>query len=59
MNSRFFVLLGKRTLPVVAMTILCAGTLWAQPDGQMGPPDGPPPGELQQQQNRGPSLEKE
>jgi len=60
MNSGFFVLLGKRTLPVVTMTILCAGSLWAQPDGQMGPPpDGPQPGELQQQQSRGPSLEKE
>ena len=34
------------------------GALWAQPDASGGPPpDGPPPGEMQQ--DRGPSVDKE
>jgi Spy/CpxP family protein refolding chaperone len=50
---------ARRTLPMAVVLAAGCGALWAQPDGPMGPPpDGPPASELQQQQ-RGPSVERE
>ncbi|MGA2673519.1 MAG: Spy/CpxP family protein refolding chaperone [Terracidiphilus sp.] len=52
-------LLARRTLLMAGVLAASCGALWAQPDGPMGPPpDGSPPGEMQQQQ-RGPNVERE
>ena len=57
-NFKLFLPLARRTVPVFSVFIACCGAAWAQPDGPMGPPpDGPPPGQMEQA--HGPSVERE
>jgi hypothetical protein len=55
-----FMILTRRSVPVLGLSIACCCVAWAQLDGPGGPPPdgGPPPGEMQQQ-SRGPSVDRQ
>ena len=55
-----FMILVRRFVPVLGLSIACCCVTWAQPDGPGGPPPdgGPPPGEMQQQ-SRGPNVDRQ
>ncbi len=61
MKFALMIVKARRVLLMAGFVLAASCALYAQPDGgppEGGPPDGPPPGELQQQQ-RGPSAERE
>jgi periplasmic protein CpxP/Spy len=59
-DFRHFMIAARRMAPVFGLSIACCCVAWAQPDGPGGPPPdgGPPPGEMQQNQ-RGPSVDRQ
>lgn len=55
MKNAYRYLRARRSLLMAGLLAATCATLWAQPDG----PGGPPPGEMQGQQMRGPGVDRE